>query len=193
MRHLPREVVAAIETAVQINDGVLESAYIHSLAKIYKTSPQAVVWNMKRYNKEQAGCDDRKKGGRPVAMDKEKAAEYLRDLIAETHRTGSWIKMDEVAVKVSQEFGLQVSYSWASRVMKKYGIPHKEPNPSKVKKARVPKPPKPSKSPEQPAQSSWVPQYNLPAPGQYPHFEKTFSRPWWAVLGDLYLSMTNRE
>jgi len=35
MRNLPREVVAAIETAVEVNNGVLEPAFIHSLAKIY--------------------------------------------------------------------------------------------------------------------------------------------------------------
>lgn len=72
MRNLPREIVAAIETAVEVNDGVLESAFIHSLAKIYKTSPQAIVWNMKRYNKVKAGCDDRKPGGHPVAITKTK-------------------------------------------------------------------------------------------------------------------------
>jgi hypothetical protein len=88
MRNLPREVVAAIETAVQVNNGALESAYIHSLAKIYKTSPQAVVWNMKRWNKVQAGCDDRKPGGPPAAMDKDKAAEFLREFMAEIHTEG---------------------------------------------------------------------------------------------------------
>ena len=81
--HLPREVIAAIETAVEVNNGVLESAYIHSLAKIYKTSPQAVVWNMKRYNKVKAGCDDRQKTGRHAAMDKDKASEFVRELLAE--------------------------------------------------------------------------------------------------------------
>jgi hypothetical protein len=76
--HLPSEVIAAIETAVEVNNGVLESAYIHSLAKIYKTSPQAVVWNMKRYNKVKAGCDYRKKTGRHAVMDKDKASEFVR-------------------------------------------------------------------------------------------------------------------
>lgn len=85
MRNLPREVVAAIETAVEVNNGVLGSAFIHSLAEIYKTSPQAVVWNMKRYNKVKAGCDDRKPGGRPTAMVKDEAAEYIRILMTEAH------------------------------------------------------------------------------------------------------------
>jgi len=78
--------------------------------------------------------------------------------------------MDDLAVKLSEYFGLEVSSSWVSRVMKKYNIPHKEPKPPKVKKVRVPKPPHPSK--ETPGQSSWVPQYNLPAPGQYPSFRE---------------------
>lgn len=85
MRNLPRELVAAIETAVEVNNGVLESAFIHSPVKIYKTSPQAVVWNMKRCNKVKAGCDDRKPSGRPAAMDKDKAAEYIRILMTEAH------------------------------------------------------------------------------------------------------------
>jgi transposase len=135
-------------------------------------SPQAVVWNMKRYNKVKAACDDRKRGGRPAAKDKDKAAEYLRDLMAETHRTGSRIKMVEIVEKVSEEFGLHVSPTWTSKLMKRYEIPHKEPKPPKVKKVRIPKPPKPSKAPKQPAQSSWVPQYTLPAPGQYPLFRE---------------------
>ncbi|KAE8440622.1 hypothetical protein EG329_007024 [Mollisiaceae sp. DMI_Dod_QoI] len=175
MRQLPREVVAAIDTAVEVNDGVLESAYIHSLAKIYKTSQQAVVWNMKRYNKVKAGCDDRKKSGRPAAMDKDKAAEYLRELMAETHRAGGRIKMDEIAEKVSQEFGVHVSPTWTSRLMKKCEIPHKEPKPPRVKKVRIPKPPKPpkpSKTRDPPGQPSWVPQYNLPSAGQYPSFRE---------------------
>jgi hypothetical protein len=75
MRHLPREVIAVIETAVEVNEGVLESACIHSLAKLYKTNPQAVIWNIKRYNKENAGYDDKNPTGRHAIMDKDKAAE----------------------------------------------------------------------------------------------------------------------
>lgn len=171
MRNLPREVIAAIETAVELN-GVLESAEIHSLAKIYKTSPQAVVWNMKRYNKVKAGCDDRKKGGRPAAMDKDKATEFLRNMMAEIHKTGSRIKMVEIAEKTSEEFGIHVSSTWVSRLMKTSGIPHKEPKPPKA--VRIPKPPKPSRAPapQPPIQGYWVPQYALPAPGQYPLFRE---------------------
>jgi len=62
MRSLPREVITAVDRAVEVNDGVLEPAYIHSPAKKYKTSLQAVVRNVERYNKVMVGCDDRKKG-----------------------------------------------------------------------------------------------------------------------------------
>ncbi|KAG4439940.1 hypothetical protein IFR05_004566 [Cadophora sp. M221] len=170
MRNLPREVVAAIETAVEVNNGALESAFIHSLAKIYKTSPQAVVWNMKRYNKVKAGCDDRKPGGRPAAMDKEKAAEYIRILMTEAHCAGEWISLDKVAEIVSDHFGTVVSSTWVSRIMKKYEITHKVPKDGKlVKVTKVSQAPKPA--PAQP-NSTWVPQYNLPTPGQYPTFRE---------------------
>lgn len=170
MRNLPREVVAAIETAVSVNNGALESAYIHALAKIYKTSPQAVVWNMKRWNKVQAGCDDRQKGGRPPVIDKDKAAEWVRDLVAESHRTGDSLKMDKIAELVSAEFGVEVSSTWGFRLVKQYNITYKEPKPPPPPKVK--KVPKPPKAPKQPVQSGWVPQYNLPAPGQHPSFRE---------------------
>jgi hypothetical protein len=86
--------------------------------------------------------------------------------------------MDDIAVEISEKFGQEVSGSWVSRIMKKYDIRHKEPKPPKVKKVRISKSPKPPKVPglskatEQPGQSSWVPQYSLPAPGQYPSFRE---------------------
>ena len=166
MRNLPREVVAAIETAVEVNDGALESAFIHSLAKIYKTSPQAVVWNMKRYNKVKAGCDDRKPGGRPAAMDKDKAADYIRILMTEAQCAGEKIPLDKIAEIVSAQFDIVVSATWVSRIMKKYNIDHKAPEGTKlVKVTQVSK-----VSQVTPAHPSptWVPQYNLPAPGENP-------------------------
>jgi hypothetical protein len=36
----------------------------------------------------QAGCDDRKPGGRPAAMDKDTAADFLREFMAEIRREG---------------------------------------------------------------------------------------------------------
>ncbi|KAH9219249.1 hypothetical protein DL95DRAFT_457706 [Leptodontidium sp. 2 PMI_412] len=156
MRNLPRELVAAIETAVEVNNGVLESAFIHSPVKIYKTSPQAVVWNMKRYNKVKAGCDDRKPSGRPAAMDKDKAAEYIRILMTEAHCVGEWISLEKVAEIVSGQFGTVVSSTWVSRIMKKYEINHKPPKEGKlVKVTKVSKAPEPA--PAQP-NSTWVPQ-----------------------------------
>jgi transposase len=160
--HLPREVIAAIETAVEVNNGVLESAYIHSLAKIYKTSPQAVVWNMKRYNKVKAGCDDRQKTGRHAAMDKDKASEFVRELLAEKRD----MRQAVIAEKLSERFGVTVSATWASRLMKNYGIPQKTRRPPGIKKVRVPM------APGEQSDGSLAQQYPLPSPGQYPSFRE---------------------
>ncbi|PMD16792.1 hypothetical protein NA56DRAFT_649094 [Hyaloscypha hepaticicola] len=160
--HLPREVIAAIETAVEVNNGVLESAYIHSLAKIYKTSPQAVVWNMKRYNKVKAGCDDRKKTGRHAVMDKDKASEFVRELLAEKRDTRQAV----IAEKLSEKFGVTVSATWASRLMKNYGIPQKTRRPPRIKKVMVPM------APGEQSDGSLVQQSPLPSPGQYPSFRE---------------------
>jgi len=113
--HLHPTVIAAIETAVEVNGGVLESAYIHSLAKIYKTSPQAIIWNMKRYNKVKANCDDRQKGGRPSVMDKDSAAEVIKHILEET----PGLRMDRIADDLFERFGVQVSTTWVSRLMTK--------------------------------------------------------------------------
>ncbi|KAL2061382.1 hypothetical protein VTL71DRAFT_7655 [Oculimacula yallundae] len=169
MRNLPREVVAAIETAVDCNDGVLESAFIHSLAKIYKTSPQAVVWNMKRHNKVKAGCDDRKVGGRPAVMDKDKAADYLRILMTEAHCAGERISLEKVAEIVSEHFGITVSTTWISRIMKKHSINHKAPREFKSVRVAKPKPQAPN-APVSEAQSSPTEQLPLPTPRPYPSF-----------------------
>ncbi|KAK0113534.1 hypothetical protein ONS95_013785 [Cadophora gregata] len=173
MRNLPKEVVAATETVVEVNNGVLESAFIHSLAKIYKTSPQAVVWNMKRYNKVKAGCDDRKPGGRPVAMDKDKAAEYIRIFMTEAQLANERISLHKVAELVSQEFKVAVSSTWISRIMKKYEIDYQPPKqePKRAQK-RAPKAPKaPSALPTNPDRLP------LPAlPEQYPSFRESLQQ-----------------
>ncbi|RDW88567.1 hypothetical protein BP6252_00599 [Coleophoma cylindrospora] len=117
--HLRPEVISAIETAIEMNDGELESAFIHSLAKIYKTSPQAVVWNMKRYNKVKAGKDDRKKHGRKPAMEKEKAAEVARQIL----QTEWDPKYDKISDALLKEFGIRVSVTWVSRLVKDFAIP----------------------------------------------------------------------
>jgi transposase len=167
--HLKPEVIAAIEAAVECNEGSLESAYIHSLAKIYKTSPQAIVWNMKRYNKVKAGMDDRQKTGRHAVMDKDAAAEFTKEMLKET----PGLRMDKISEKLFEKFGVHVSMTWVSRLVKNYDIVYKEPKPPKIKKVRIPKPPKPTRQPvgEEP-NPSFTPQDSLPPPGQYPAFRQ---------------------
>jgi len=177
--HLKSEVIAAIETAVEYNEGVLESALIHSLAKIYKTSPQAIVWNMNRYNKVKAGCDDRQNTGRHAVMDKDAAAEYTKQLLVET----PGLRMEKITEKLHDNFGVHVSTSWISRLIRRYRVVYEEPKPPKVKKVRIPKPPKPSKVPKVQKQAPMVLgqdqlspavtlQYPLPPPGHYPSFRQ---------------------
>jgi transposase len=140
------EVIAAIEIAVELNEGSLESAYIHALAKIYKTSPQAVVYNMKRYNKVKNNCDDRKKTGRHAVMDKDLAAEFMKELLAEM----PGLRLEKLQQKVVERFGIHVSTSWVSRLCQRYGVVYKNPKPPRVKKVRIPQPSKPVKQPRQP-------------------------------------------
>ncbi|KAL3423406.1 hypothetical protein PVAG01_05153 [Phlyctema vagabunda] len=121
--NLRPEVIAAIETAVELNDGRLESAFIHSLAKIYKTSPQAIVWNMKRYNKVKAGMDDRKKTGRRAAMNKDEAAEHAREILAQN----PGMKYDNIVDALFERFEIRVSTTWVSRLLKNYKIAHEKP------------------------------------------------------------------
>lgn len=170
--HLKPEVVAAIETAVECNEGSLESAFIHSLAKIYKTSPQAIVWNMKRYNKVKAGCDDRRKTGRHAVMDKEAAADYTKELLLET----PGMHFDKISEKLLQRFDVHVSTTWVSRLIKRHGIAYKVANEPSHKKDRSPKqrrprPPPVSVSGDGP-NATITPQYPLPSPGDYPSFRQ---------------------
>ena len=123
---------------------------------------------MKRYNKVKAGCDDRKPGGRPAAMDKDKAAEYIRILMTEAHCANEKIGLDKVAEIVSQEFKVVVSSTWVSRIMKKYEINHK---PLNVERRRASKPHKaPSVLPIYPEYPDWQPLFALPNSGQCPSF-----------------------
>lgn len=133
--HLSPQVIAAIETAVECN-GDLESAFIHSLAKIYKTSPQAIVWNMKRYNKVTAGCDDRQKTGRRPVLDKDAVAAAIKEWLGENPR----VKINAMCQMTLEKFGTSVSGTWMSRLIKDYEIVYRVPLPPKP--PRIPKPPK---------------------------------------------------
>lgn len=113
------EIIAAIEIAVEMNDRELEPAFIRSLAKIYRTSPQAIVWNTKRYNKVKSGKDDRKKNGRKPAMEKEKTAEIARKILENEPS----LKYDKISDALFKEFGIQVSTTWVSRLLNTYEIP----------------------------------------------------------------------
>lgn len=171
--HLSPEVIAAIETAVECNGGSLESAFIHSLAKIYKTSPQAVVWNMKRYNKVKAGCDDRQKTGRRATMDKDEAAIAIKEFLAETPGE----KMESLCNKLYKRFEVRVSTTWVSRVIRAHNIEYKVPKgpkPPRIPRERILKSPKPPQGEvnlaQYPPDVQFGQQYQLPQPDQYPSF-----------------------
>lgn len=179
--HLRPEVIAAIETAVDCHDGALESAFIHSLAKIYKTSPQAIVYNMKRHKKVKANMDDRQSGGRPAAMDKDKAAEATREFIAEC----PGIKTAGICPKLHERFDKEVSTTWVARLIQRYKIVHREPKPPKVKGVRIPKVSKQvthsqsaDQAPVYAGYTGTTPQYQLPAesPNAYPSFREDLQR-----------------
>jgi peptidoglycan hydrolase-like protein with peptidoglycan-binding domain len=71
-----------------------------------------------------------------------------------------------IAEKLSEKFGVTVSATWASRLIKNYGIPQKNPRPPGIKKVRVPM------APGEQSDGSLVQQYPLPSPGQYPSFRE---------------------
>jgi transposase len=190
--HLRPEVIAAIEIAVELNEGTLESAYIHALAKIYKTSPQAMVYNMKRYNKVKNNCDDRKKTGRHAVMDKDLAAEFMKELLAET----PGLRLEKLQQKVVKRFEIHVSTSWVSRLCQRYGIVYKNPKPPRVKKVRIPKPLKPPKQPRQPKPAKPLPpppysNFIITTPGSTPQCPLPPYRPQYpAFQQDLQQALT---
>jgi transposase len=156
--HLRPEVIAAIEIAVELNEGSLESAYIHALAKIYKTSPQAVVYNMKRYNKVKNNCDDRKKTGRHAVIDKDLAAEFIKELLAETPS----LRLEKLQQKVVERFGIHVSTSWVSRLCQRYGLSTKTPSLHGSRKFEFPNPPNQSNRRDHPNQQNLQNHYHHP-------------------------------
>lgn len=183
--NLKPEVVAAIETAVEVNEGKLESAFIHALAKIYKTSPQAVVWNMKRYNKVKAGMDDRKKNGRHAVMDKEQAATFMREL--EARNPG--MKYDKISDALFEKFGVRVSTTWVLRLIKNHDIPNKRPPVASPRKKRVRKEAKRKETNTEP-ESRQVDLTNayISDPEHYPSFRQDLQE---AIVGNSVSSVEN--
>jgi transposase len=158
------------------NNGSLQSAFIHQLAKIYKASPQAVVHNMKRYNKVKAGLDDRKKFGRKDVIEKDSAAQTVRDMLA----LKPGLKVEQISNNLFAEYGVRVSGCWVSRLLRKYNIQYRVPKPKKIRKVRVPKRPREPEigtlvvldTPEPQSRPMSIPQYQLPPPNQFPAFRQ---------------------
>jgi hypothetical protein len=131
---------------------------------------------MKRYNKVKAGLDDRKKFGRKDVIEKDSAAQTVRDMLA----LKPGLKVEQISNNLFAEYGVRVSGCWVSRLLRKYNIQYRVPKPKKIRKVRVPKRPREPEigtlvvldTPEPQSRPMSISQYQLPPPNQFPAFRQ---------------------
>lgn len=124
---LPKEVVTAIELAIQIAHAKGKIPDLVAIAAIYDTTYESCSRIRRRLVKfERTGIDDRKKAGpKPLkGMDGAQVASFIRKLL------DSRPDLDQKGISACllQEFGVVLGQSTVSRLMKANGIPHKQSN-----------------------------------------------------------------
>ncbi|KAE8449231.1 hypothetical protein EG329_008398 [Mollisiaceae sp. DMI_Dod_QoI] len=124
---LPKPVVAAIETAIQIAHNQGKAPDMVTIATIFNTTYESVARIHRRLRKfEATGIDDRKRPGpKPLQnQDERDIARFIRGLLEERPE----LDQKTVGKEIEGKYGTSFGRSTISRLMKKNGIPHKRTN-----------------------------------------------------------------
>jgi hypothetical protein len=121
---LPKEVVAAIELAINIAQSRGVRPDMESIASIFSTTYKSVTLIRKRINTiSSTGIDPRKKGGpKPLGgADPDEIERCIREVTAKDEETD----LNSIGVVVKERFGVELGRSTVSRFINARNIPFK--------------------------------------------------------------------